>query len=219
MPHGSGPHFLPWHKVKFSARKNASEGYAYDCGLFHIVAIMDTALLKSGKEGYALGCHALYGAGFQEPIPLHGLKQATVRADAPGRISVLYEDGTVREENGRRYAAYLCGALNDIAQNLAECAGIFARGEEAYRQGDPAQALELFLEAANKDYPPAQVRCGQMYRAGGATRRPSIRRASCSMRARGPRWTTTRPSAGSARPRNRATPRPCSKWRTCWPRG
>ncbi len=154
MPHGSGPYFLPWHKVKFSARKNASEGYAYDCGLFHIVAIMDTALLKSGKEGYALGCHALYGAGFQEPIPLHGLKQATVRADAPGRISVLYEDGTVREENGRRYAAYLCGVLNDIAQNLAECAGIFARGEEAYRQGDPAQALELFLEAANKDYPP-----------------------------------------------------------------
>ena len=77
MPHGSGPYFLPWHKVKFSARKNASEGYAYDCGLFHIVAIMDTTLLKSGKEGYALGCHALYGTGFQEPISLHGLKQAS----------------------------------------------------------------------------------------------------------------------------------------------
>lgn len=166
VPHGSGPYFLPWHKVKFSARKNASEGYAYECGLFHIVAIMDTTLLKSGKEGYALGCHALYGTGFQEPISLHGLKQASVRADAPGRISVLYEDGTVREEDGRRYGAYLCGVLNDIAQSLAECAGIFARGEEAYRQGDPAQALELFLEAANKDYPPAQVRCGQMYRTG-----------------------------------------------------
>ena len=122
VPHRSGPYFLPCHKVKFSARKNASEGYSYDCGLFHIVAIMDTALLKSGKEGYALGCHALYGTGFQEPISLHGLKQATVRADAPGRISVLYEDGTAREENGRRYAVYLCGVLNDIAQNLAECA-------------------------------------------------------------------------------------------------
>ena len=166
VPHGSGPYFLPWHKVKFSARKNAAEGYAYECGLFHIVAIMDTTLLKSGKEGYALGCHALYGTGFQEPISLQGLKQATVRADAPGRISVLYEDGRVREEDGRRYGAYLCGVLNDIDQSLAECAGIFARGEEAYRQGDPAQALELFLEAANKDYPPAQVRCGQMYRTG-----------------------------------------------------
>ena len=104
VPHGSGPFFLPWQKVKFSARKNASEGYAYDCGLFHIVAIMDTTLLKSGKEGYALGCHALYGTGFQEPISLHGLKQATVRADAPGRrdgdLGITAGGLAVRQEEG-----------------------------------------------------------------------------------------------------------------------
>ena len=120
VPHGSGPCFLPWHKVKFSARKNASEGYAYDCGLFHIVAIMDTTLLKSGKEGYALGCHALYGTGFQEPIPLHGLKQATVRADAPGPH--LLPGGAVRQgEHGQDQRGRAGGQVVDL---LAPAAGL-----------------------------------------------------------------------------------------------
>lgn len=163
VPHGRGPYFQRCHKVKISARRNATEGYAYGCGLFCIVGLMDTTFLKSGKEGYVLGYHALYGTGFREPISLHGLKQASPN---PEGITVLYEDGRVQEEKVRRYGDYLCAVLNDIARSLGECSGIYARGEEAYRQGDHARALELFLEAAKKDYPPAQIRCGQMYRTG-----------------------------------------------------
>ncbi len=146
--------------------KNAVKAYAPDCGRLNVVGLMDTTLLKSGSDGYLLDYHAMYGKSFRQPIPLEGLKSASVKTDDPGRILLYFEDGQVREEDGRRYSSYLCAVLNAIAERLAECAAIFARADQAYNQEKYAEALELFLEAAKRDYVPAQLRGGEMYRDG-----------------------------------------------------
>ena len=135
----------------------------------NVVSLMDTTLLKSGRDGYLLGYHAMYGKSFSQPVPLMGLKSASVKTDDPGRMLLRYEDGQVREEDGRRYSAYLCAVLNAIARRLAECASLFARAERAYNEERYAVALDLFLEAARRDYVPAQLRCGEMYRDGEGT--------------------------------------------------
>lgn len=160
---------MPGWKVGGNAVKNAVKTYASDCGRLNVIGLMDTTLLKSGKDGYLMGYHAMYGKSFKQPVPLNGLKSASVKTDDPSRILMRYQDGRVQEEDGRRYSPYLCAVLNNIAESLSECAALFARADRAYKQEKYAEALELFLEAAKRDYVPAQIRCGQMYRDGEGT--------------------------------------------------
>lgn len=130
---------------------------------------MDTTLFQSGKDGYLLSLYAMYGKSFQQPIPLNGLKSASVKSGSPSYMSLLCEDGTVLEADGRRYSSYLCAVLNESVKNVAECAAVFSQGQQAYEQENYAGALELFWEAAKRDYIPAQICCGKMYAAGKGT--------------------------------------------------
>lgn len=116
MPHEKPACFVPADELKQSVIENVLKAYGHGCAAEDVVALMDTTLLHSGKDGYLLSKDALYGKGWETPAPLHGLCGAALCSDKPGCLRLDYQDGTALELSASSYASYLCDVLNALVK-------------------------------------------------------------------------------------------------------
>lgn len=116
IPHEKPACFVPAEELKQSVLENALKAYGQGCTAEDVVALMDTTLLHSGKDGYLLSRDALYGKGWETPAPLHGLCGAALCSDKPGCLRLNYQEGTALERCASSYASYLCDVLNALVK-------------------------------------------------------------------------------------------------------
>lgn len=116
IPHKKPACFVPAKELKQSVLENALKAYGQGCTAEDVVALMDTTLLHSGKDGYLLSRDALYGKGWEMPAPLHGLCGAALCSDKPGCLRLNYQEGTALERCASSYASYLCDVLNALVK-------------------------------------------------------------------------------------------------------
>lgn len=116
MPHEKPACFVPAEELKQSVLENALKAYGQGCTAEDVVALMDTTLLHSGKDGYLLSKGALYGKDWEKPAPLHGLCGAALCSDKPGCLRLNYQEGTALERCASSYASYLCDVLNALVK-------------------------------------------------------------------------------------------------------
>lgn len=116
IPHEKPACFVPADELKQSVMENALKAYGHGCAAEDVVALMDTTLLHSGKDGYLLSKDALYGKGWETPAPLNGLCGAALCSDKPGCLRLNYQDGSALERYAPSYASYLCDVLNALVK-------------------------------------------------------------------------------------------------------
>lgn len=116
MPHEKPACFVPADELKQSVMENSLKAYGHGCAAEDVVALMDTTLLHSGKDGYLLSKDALYGKDWEKPAPLHGLCGAALCSEKPGCLRLNYQDGSALERYAPSYASYLCDVLNALVK-------------------------------------------------------------------------------------------------------
>jgi|GEM_PF-2032550 len=67
-PHKTVSWFVPVSKVKEKALSNALSGFAKECRPENAVALMDTTLTGSGKNGYLISTDGIYGKSFSDIV-------------------------------------------------------------------------------------------------------------------------------------------------------
>ena len=116
IPHEKPAYFVPVDELKQSVLENALKAYGHGCTAEDVVALMDTTLLHSGKDGYLLSRDALCGKNWEKPAPLNRLCGAALCSDKPGCLRLSYQDGTALEQCAPSYASYLCDMLNALVK-------------------------------------------------------------------------------------------------------
>ena len=152
-----------------------ADSYSLDMALKHMapgceaedaIALLDTSLTKSRKKGYLLSLEALYSHAWEEPVKLAGLRKAEFCPGSSSRVQLSYQDGNIREVHCHYDPGYICGVLNALANFLTRDEELLAAAEEAHRQGQEAEAFNLYQKAAEWGSAEAQIRCGEMCASG-----------------------------------------------------
>ena len=108
--------FLPANKVKPKQIKNAIAKYARGVSEGSVVALMDTTMFKSGKEGFLLTEQAIYVKMLHPAsFPLDGIRSVTFNDDCD--VTITYHDGNTRGFFANIYAEDICKLLTALIQS------------------------------------------------------------------------------------------------------
>lgn len=94
--------------------QNALNKYAKDCAPEDVVALMDTTLLHSGKDGYLLSTTHFYDNYENLQLPLAKLQRVEITGKKKNYLLLTCADGTTVEIFGTVYTDYLYRALNAV---------------------------------------------------------------------------------------------------------
>lgn len=107
-------YFKPAAQVKEKVLQNALNKYAKDCAPEDVVALMDTTLLHSGKDGYLLSTTHFYDNYENLQLPLAKLQRVEITGKKKNYLLLTCADGTTVEIFGTVYTDYLYRALNAV---------------------------------------------------------------------------------------------------------
>ena len=160
--------FFPVAKVKTKAIQGAIGKYA-DCTAADVVALMDTTLFGSGKEGFLFTAARLYGSFFggKKGIELQKLKK--VELVGTDKLKFIYQDGSAENYFASIYAPYVQNVLAAVLK--AAPSGAPSAGSEQPKQAslsslEAAIAQRLAAQKKQGDGAPAPTSASQLVETG-----------------------------------------------------